>query len=38
MSDNRGPKINKWVFFGMFVVFSAFMYVTIMYKIVNFGP
>lgn len=38
MSDNQKPKINKWLIFGVLISIAAFMYLSIMYKIVNFGP
>ncbi len=38
MPDSRKPKINKWGAFAIFMAIAAFMYGSIMYKIVNYGP
>ena len=37
MTDEQKPKFNKWVLFAVLIAVAAFMYLSIMYKIVNFG-
>ncbi len=38
MTDNQKPKFNKWLVFGILLGLAVFMYASIMYKIVNYGP
>lgn len=38
MSEDQKPKFNKWVVFGILLSLAAIMYLSIMYKIVNYGP
>ncbi len=38
MTDKQKPKFNKWALFGVLLGVAAIMYLSIMYKIVNFGP
>lgn len=38
MADDQKPKFNKWIVFGVLFGLAAFMYLSIMYKIINHGP
>ncbi len=38
MTDHQKPKFNKWLIFGLLLGLAALMYVSIMYKIINYGP
>ncbi len=38
MTDNQKPKFNEWLVFGVLLGLAVFMYASIMYKIVNYGP
>jgi len=38
MTDNQKPKPNKWLAFGILLGVAVLMYVSIMYKIINYGP
>lgn len=31
-------RINKWILFAALLAFAIFMYVSIAYKIINYGP
>jgi hypothetical protein len=37
MTDNPKPKFNKWLVFGILLGLALMMYLSIMYKIINFG-
>lgn len=32
------PRVNKWVVFAILLSVGIFMYVSIMFKIIHFGP
>ncbi len=38
MSDEQGKKTKKLMVAAFIVIIAVFMYFSIMYKIVNFGP
>lgn len=37
MTDEQKPKFKKWVVFAVLLAIAAIMYLSIMYKIINYG-
>jgi hypothetical protein len=38
MTDTQKPKSKKWLVFAILLATAVLMYVSIMYKIINYGP